>query len=357
MGSVHYGLCYEVLDPSGLVWEVSRRMTGLRTQEEIVADTVEGGHGDPDSVRQVIEFLIGTGSVEDSGAAPPANLTDRDLERYSRSAHWFSWIDQTPRSSPYSLQSRLKDSAVTILGVGGIGSAVAVSLAASGVGRIHCVDGDTVELSNLNRQVLFDETDIGRPKVEAAAERLRNINRDIEVTATYAMVSDPDVLEAAMSGADLFIHCADRPKNIEFLSNETAIRLKIPWIVGCYAGPMLCMATFIPGETACYACLVNGDERRLEAMGQARIKLERTQGFNPVIAPTAQLVGHSVALEALNVLLGLKVQTAGRSLHRNFLDYEHQYYIDVTPQPDCPHCGDRAQARRPVGGTVQPALP
>ena len=342
MGSVHYGLCYEVDDPSGLVWELSQRMTGTRTVEEIVAGTVRDGHGDPESVRGTVDFLLGSGSVEDAGAQLPINLNERDVERYSRSSNYYSWIDQTPRKSPYDLQSRLKDSSVTVLGVGGVGSAVAVSLAASGVGRIHCIDGDLVQLSNLNRQTLFDETDIGRPKVEAAVDRLRKINSDVDITYTHSMVDQADALEKAMSGADLFIHCADRPKDIELLSDEIAIKLNKPWILGCYAGPMLCMITLIPGQTACYACYVNGDRRRLEEMGQGRIKLERTQGFNPVIAPTAQLVGHSVALEALNLLLGLKVQTAGRGLHRNFLDYEHQYYVDAVAQPDCPHCGDRS---------------
>jgi len=339
MGSVHYGLGYEVEDPTGLVWQVSQRLDGSKTGDQVVDEVVRECRADPDHVKKVLGCLLSSGSVEDADADTPANLTVREVERYSRSTNWLSWVDRTPRQSPLDLQSQLKASTVTVIGVGGVGSAAAASLAASGVGTIHCVDGDRVELSNLNRQILFSEADIGRPKVEAAAERLRRINSDIDIRATDTMVMDAQELEKAIGGSDLFLHCADRPKGLEFISNAVAARLEIPWIMGCYNGPMLCVSTFIPGRTACFACLSDGEKHRLEEIGRSGIQRERIDGFNPVIAPTAQMVGTLVALEAMYLLLGMPVQTAGRSLHRDFLDYEHQYYITGTSQPGCPYCG------------------
>ncbi|MFJ9523599.1 HesA/MoeB/ThiF family protein [Kitasatospora sp. NPDC101801] len=339
MGSVHYGLGYEVEDPTDLVWQVSQRLDGSRTSEQLVDEVVRECQARCVDVTQVLDFLLGSGSVEDADADIPANLGEREAGRYSRNTNWFSWVDQTPRQSPLDLQSRLKASSVTVIGVGGVGSAAVASLAAMGVGAIHCVDGDTVELSNLNRQILFAEADIGRPKVEVAVERLRRINSDIEIRGTDLMVTDAKALAEIVGGSDLFLHCADRPKGLEFTSNEVAARLGIPWIMGCYNGPMLCVSTFVPGRTVCFACLSESEKHRLEKIGRSGIQRERVDGFNPVIAPTAQMVGNTVALEAIYLLLGMPVQTAGRTLHRNFLDYEHQYYMDGASQPGCPYCG------------------
>jgi molybdopterin/thiamine biosynthesis adenylyltransferase len=89
---------------------------------------------------------------------------------------FFRWIDLQPRDSAWEPQLRLKRSSVLLIGLGGTGGVAGLALAATGVGRLHCVDGDAVELSNLNRQVAYAEIDIGRSKVDACVERLRGQN-------------------------------------------------------------------------------------------------------------------------------------------------------------------------------------
>jgi len=341
IGSLHYGLGAELDDSSGLVWPVCQRMDGTLSRDDLVAAVAGDQSAKASDVEQVVDFLIGSGWVEDAGAARPAALSPRELERYERSIQFQSWIDAAPRSSRYELQVRLKTSRVTVLGVGGIGSAVASSLVASGVGHVHCVDYDEVELTNLNRQLLYTEADIGQRKVAVAVSRLTGLNSDVRVTGADVMLSGPEDIADAVRGSDVFVLSADTPDEIFGWANQVALRLGIPWVTASYTGPMLSVDTLVPGVTGCYDCLVAADEERMGAAGRADlVDIEmRIPGFNPVMAPTAQMAGHFAALEILYLLFGMRVQTAGRRIHRNFLDYDHQYYIEATRRPHCPACG------------------
>lgn len=342
LGSRHYGLGTELDDETGLVLPVCERMDGTLTRDELIKAIGVDHEVTSQDVAEVVDFLIESGWVEDHGATPPAILSPRELERYGRSVQFQSWIDATPRSSRFELQAKLKASKVTILGVGGIGSAVAASLVASGVGRIHCADYDTIELSNLNRQLLYTESDLGRRKVEVAVERLSDMNRDVQVTGSDVKLSTPDDIVALIRGSHAFLLSADTPHEIVRWASAAMVRVGIPMIMGTYTGPMLSVGTYIPNVTGCFVCVLIAEQERLGAMGQSDLLThdQGVSGFNPVMAPTAQMAGHFAAMEIIFLLLGMRVQTAGRILHRNFLDYDHQYYIDIAPQPTCPVCGD-----------------
>src|ERR1700683_3228145 len=180
VGGTLFGIAAVVDDPTGAVWTLLSSMDGTRSPGEI-AERVLAQHPDesPSSVEAAIGTFVEAGYVEDAGAPQPAELSERDTERYSRNRAYFRWADLTPRASSWEPQLRLREARVTVIGVGGVGGTAALSLAASGVGHLHCVDHDTVELSNLNRQVIYREDDLGRPKVEAAVEQLRRLNSDI----------------------------------------------------------------------------------------------------------------------------------------------------------------------------------
>ena len=340
IGSIHYGLGTELRDNSGIVLRLCQLMDGSRSVERVLAGAAGScSQGEMEDIREVISFLIESGWVEDAGASRPANLSPAEVTRYGRNTDFFSWIDQSPRGSPLELQATLKGAGVTIIGMGGIGSAVAMSLAAAGVGRIHCVDGDVVELSNLNRQLVYTEHDIGRHKVTSAVASLQSLNSSITVTGDPVMVHDPKEMARQVGNSDVFMVCAE---NMESMANQVALQLRTPWIIAAYTGPMMAVCTYVPGHTGCYSCLLATEEERMRDAGRADLdRTERIPGFNPVIAPTAQIAGHFAAYEALRLLLGMEVQTAGRMLHRNFLDYDHQYYVDGSARPDCPMCSDR----------------
>ncbi len=336
IGSMQYGLATELDDSTGLVWPVCKRMDGTLSKDELIAAVVADHAAQPSEVAEVVDFLIESGWVEDTGAAGPATLSERELGRYERGVQFQSWIDAKPRSSRYELQARLKASKVTVLGVGGTGSAVAASLVASGVGHVHCVDFDALELDNLNRQLLYDETDVGQLKVDAAVGRLSSMNSDVEVTGTNLRLTSVEDIVGQVRGSDAFVLCADSPDQIVYWANEAAVRLRTPLMTGAYTGPMLMAVCIIPGTTGCYECMAISE--REAGRGELLEADRRVPGFHPVMAPAAQMAGHFVAMETLCLLFGMNVQTAGRYLHRNLLDHDHQYYIEAKRRPDCPTC-------------------
>jgi molybdopterin-synthase adenylyltransferase len=349
IGPQMYGLSTELFDESGVVWSLCERLNGTRSREELIAEVLAEHSGDAETtaeeIGEIIDFCVTSGWVLDTAAPIPPELSGREVERYRRSAQFLSSIDLRPETTGYGLQARLKASGVAILGLGGVGTAVATSLTGCGIGRLHCVDYDTVELSNLNRQLLYTEQDIGRTKVEAALEHLRSRNSDITITGSEIQLDGPDAIALEIKGYDAFLLCADHPgmpgEMMDHWANEAAYSCGVPWLATSYSGPKYSLSCFIPGQTVCYSCL-NAERRmtqRLMGMDPDCIGF-RDENDHPVIAPTAQIAGHFLAMETISLLLGLRVQTAGRELHRYVVNYDEQYYVEAEPRPDCPAgCG------------------
>jgi hypothetical protein len=156
IGGADHGLAAELHDDEHRhVWRLLQLLDGSRTRAEIIAAMVDhDATVRPEEVEDVLQALIDAGYVEDGAARAPVGLfADRELERYRRNLEFFSYFTAPPVTN-YDLQARLKQARVTVLGLGGLGSYVALALAAAGVGDMLLVDDDTVELHNLNRQVL-----------------------------------------------------------------------------------------------------------------------------------------------------------------------------------------------------------
>ncbi|MFV2173757.1 ThiF family adenylyltransferase [Actinomadura sp. LOL_016] len=146
---------------------------------------------------------------------------EHEAARHESARNFFAWIDTAPRSSPYEAQSEIKDARVGLLGLGGTGTAVAAGLVSSGIGALHVADFDVVEESNLTRQLLYTEHDIGLPKVDRAVERLRAMNGRAKVTGDTVKADGPDGIAALMDDCDAFVLCADEPDpDIMFWTND-----------------------------------------------------------------------------------------------------------------------------------------
>jgi molybdopterin-synthase adenylyltransferase len=341
----------EITDQAGVVWPVCRRLDGTRSRAALVAEVLAeqrpGGETTAGEIGEIIDFLVASGWVQDTAAPFPPGLSEREIERYQRNAQFFTSIDLRPDSTGYGLQARLKAARVAVLGLGGVGSAAAASLTGCGVGSLHCVDYDTVELSNLNRQLLYTERDIGRSKVQAGVEHLRARNSDITITGSETRLSGPDDISLAVKDCDAFLLCADHPgrpgKEIEEWANAAAFACEVPWLTTEYSGPMYTLACFIPGQTVCFWCLYAEHRQRQRSLGiriDPEFLVTRDVADNPVIGPTAQIAGHFLAMETIRLLLGMKIPTAGRELHRYVVDYDEQHYLEAEPRPDCPvRCG------------------
>lgn len=184
-------------------------------------------------------------------------------------------------------QERLRNASVCVAGAGGLGSPVALYLAAAGIGHIRLVDHDRVERSNLNRQVLHAEPDITRLKVESAAEKLEAMNPDIRIEPIPVPLGE-DSASALASGMDLLVDALDNYP-ARYILNRVAITERIPLVHAAVSGFFGQLTTIIPGETACLQCMMPYPPE-----GE----------FRAVLGVTAGIVGAMEALEAIKILLG-----------------------------------------------------
>src|SRR5215217_5747099 len=293
IGGRQMGIGAEIDDEDGSLWTLLRLMDGTRTRDEIIAAlAAERPDAAAEDTAEAIQTIIDAGYVEDAAAPVPAGLSLAEVERYDRALTYYAWVDLTPRSSRYDVQARLKASEVVVLGLGGTGSAVAASLVAAGVGAVHCVDFDAVEESNLTRQLLYSEDDIGLPKVAVAVERLGRLNSYTKVTGQETRVDSTESVAPLMRGRDLLILCADQPRHvIREWTNQAALRTGTPWMIAQYAGPMAVVGLFVPGATGCPDCLPSVADRLRDLHGAEPEDLFPFTG-HAVIAPSANVTGH-----------------------------------------------------------------
>lgn len=221
---------------------------------------------------------------------------DSPLERYSRQMR-FPGLGKTG-------QEKLMASRVTLFGCGALGTVLANVLVRAGVGWLRIIDRDFVEPSNLQRQVLFDESDVTNnlPKAEAAKIKLRQINSSVTVEAIVADIDRTNIEDFA-EGADLLLDGSDNFE-VRYLINDVAVKLSKPWVYGGAVGSQGMTMTIIPGQTPCLRCVFEA------APAAGEVGTCETAG---VLAPAVNIVASFQATEAIKILSG-NFQTINREL-------------------------------------------
>lgn len=225
-------------------------------------------------------------------------------------------------------QDKLLAARVLVIGLGGLGSPVALYLAAAGVGELVLTDFDEVDLSNLQRQIAHGLDDIGRPKVESARDQILQINPDVRVTTLNQRLEDQALLEQ-VAAADVVVDCCDNFVT-RFAINEACVRQQTPLVSGAairLEGQVNVFDSRNP-DSPCYRCLFpdGGDDAAL------------TCADSGVIAPLVGMIGTTQALETLKVITGFGRSLVGRLL---LLDAKNMEWrsLNLGKDPDCPVCG------------------
>jgi molybdopterin-synthase adenylyltransferase len=250
-------------------------------------------------------------------------MDDAQLLRYSRHI----LLDELGPDA----QAKFAAAHALIIGVGGLGAPVAQFLAAAGVGTITLCDSDSVDLTNLQRQILYATADVGRPKVEAAASRLAAINPEVELRRVALRVG-PAELATLASTADVVVDCCDN-FDTRHAVNRACVRARTPLVSGAAVRFDGQLAVFDPRDPAspCYHCLFGeGDaieETRCATMG--------------VFAPLVGIVGATQAAEALKLIAGVGESLAGRLLLLDALTMQWRE-LRVPRDPECAVCGVRS---------------
>ena len=247
-----------------------------------------------------------------------SDLSEKELDRYSRQVML--------QEIGYHGQLKLKQSRVCVVGVGGLGNPITTRLAAMGVGKIRIVDRDVIELSNLHRQTMFDEDDVGQVKVETAAKKLRKLNNDIIIEELPVSINDYTALDA-VDGCDVVIDALDSV-NARYSLNRACIEKKIPFVTGAAVGVTGQTFTIVPNESACYYCL-------FPALDEDSMPTCSIEGVHPSIL---SIIGGIEVSEAVKIITGKKPSLQDKVLH---VDLENLIFnfTKVSRVEECSVCG------------------
>jgi molybdopterin/thiamine biosynthesis adenylyltransferase len=245
-------------------------------------------------------------------------LTKNEREKYDR--------QMMIRGFGRKGQEKLKQAKILIAGAGGLGSPAATYLTAAGVGVIRIVDHDKVALSNLNRQILHWQEDVGKNKVDSARQKLNRLNPEVKIEAIEERITEANISQLA-AGFDLIVDAMDNLPT-RYLLNKTILGKNIPFFHGAVNGFEGRAMTIIPNKSACLQCVYRG------VIPEDKF---------PVIGVTAAVIGCIQAAEVIKYIVGIGQLLANRLLIYDGLSMKFTEF-KVKKDPHCEHCG------QPAGG-------
>ena len=249
----------------------------------------------------------------------PFGFSEEQIQRYSRTMI-------LPKVGGRG-QKKICESKALVIGAGGLGSPCAYYLAAAGVGTIGIADGDVVDLSNLQRQILHSTHDVGRPKTESARERLRELNPDVQVEAHSTRIAAANAL-SLIESYDVIVDGSDN-FSTRFLVNDACVMAGKPLVhagVFQFEGQIM---TILPGQGPCYRCVFR------EPPPPGAVPSCQEAG---ILGAVAGVLGSLQAAEALKVILGVGNLLVGRILVMDLLAMRTRI-VKVPKADDCPVCG------------------
>jgi adenylyltransferase/sulfurtransferase len=255
-----------------------------------------------------------------------SELSSEDLDRYSRQV----MLEEIG----YQGQLKLQQAKVCVVGVGGLGNPITTRLVAMGVGTIRIVDRDVIELSNLHRQTMFDDSDVGEIKVEVAEKKLQKLNPNVIIEALPISVNDYTALEV-VDGCDLVIDALDSV-NARYSLNKACVQKNIPFVTGAAVGVSGQAFTILPKKSACYHCL-------FPSLDEDSMPTCSIEGVHPSIL---SIIGGIEVAEAVKIILGKKPNLSEKILHVDLENLDF-VYTKTFKVDECPVCGSGKVAVTP----------
>jgi molybdopterin-synthase adenylyltransferase len=316
--------------PDATARSLLRALDGTRTAAELEREFGSA------RTREALAELGRLGLLDD--AADDARVSARVRARYDRQLRYFADLGSGPASQ---CQLRLSRARVVVLGVGGLGSWASYALACCGIGELVLVDHDRVEVSNFNRQILYRERDIGRVKVEAAAEALAEFDSCSRLEPVARRLDSVEAVREVAAGADFVVNGADWPAHdIERWVNAACFDLGVPFISMSHSPPVARVGPlYMPGTTGCFECQETTYRKAFplydELVEQRRGRPSQAATLGPVCA----FVGGQVALETVHQLTGICPPATLGTGHVYDLRTMSVSRERVPRLPDCPVCG------------------
>jgi molybdopterin/thiamine biosynthesis adenylyltransferase len=343
------GAMLEIDDPDGDVRALFALLDGTLTAQQIDARFHEERAGSSFDVPDALAQLDQAGVVEDAGAT--TTLDAYGLERWKRNIGFFETYAGLS-GNKFALQEKLIDRRVGMMGCGGVGSHVALDLLGLGVGDLKVLDCDKVELSNLNRQILYTEGDIGERKVDLAVRRLSAYHPHAKISGVDHLLSSVEDVHDFVADRDFVFSLIDRPKmHIANWVNAACVRAGVPLIGGGVETQRSVMYLMIPGVTGCVECWrrSSANSERAQAVRMQMAEVHTAAGLGPDLAAFGPMVTAITTLfvtEFVRYVTGIaEPLAAGRLVEIRFGDLVVRPVETWERDPQCPVCGGVEAAR------------
>lgn len=247
-----------------------------------------------------------------------SELSSKEIDRYSRQI----MLEEIG----YQGQLKLRSAKICVVGVGGLGNPITTRLVAMGIGKLRIIDRDVIELSNLHRQTMFDESDVGQVKVEIAAKKLKKLNPDVEIESLPISINDYTAIDA-VEGCDVVIDALDSV-NARYALNKACVEKNIPFVTGAAVGVSGQAFTIIPRKSACYFCM-------FPALDEDSMPTCSIEGVHPSIL---SIIGGIEVAEAVKIILGKNPGLSDKILH---VDLENLDFVTTKTfrAEECSVCG------------------
>jgi molybdopterin-synthase adenylyltransferase len=277
--------------------------------------------------------LVAVGVVVREPSSPP--LAPSDATRFDRQLPYLAEL-----GDPRDVQRRLRRAQVVILGCGGLGTWALGAMASVGIGSFVLVDHDTIELSNLNRQILYREEDLGRAKASVAAGWLRGFDAAVEVVTLSRRVEGPGDLDDALAGADALVLVADWPPyDLARWVNEACLAQGVPFITAGQQPPLLKIGpTYVPGRGACLACHERTVRRDFPLYDELAESRRREPPPATTLGPASGVIGTLLGLEVMHLIAAAQPPaTHDRALLLDMRTLETRWEA-IERDPECDAC-------------------
>ncbi|MFI9389085.1 HesA/MoeB/ThiF family protein [Kutzneria sp. NPDC052558] len=318
------GVYFELSDEDGQVEALLTLLDGEHDLAQIHAALP--GLSEPD-----IEAAVKALDANDLLVDADAEHYGPELDRYASNLAFFSTFASLDTSA-LDMHQRLRDAHVVLLGVGGLGSTLLLSLAGAGVGRLTVVDNDNVEIKNLTRQFLYTTEDVGQPKLERALARARAVNPELRIDGVSQWVTEPGHILPLIDGADLVLCGIDKPAGIRNIVGRACVTAGAPMLTGGMWASRGTYYGFIPGRQGCIDCKDNAPARLTWSAPVGKV--------NRAMGPMAAVISGMMAMDALRLLTGFAPPVSlGRLWLIDLVSGETAVHREWDRLPDCPTCG------------------
>ncbi|MFJ5239850.1 ThiF family adenylyltransferase [Pseudomonas neuropathica] len=344
----------KIPDPHGAIWEFTTALDGSTSFEALITQvTARYPAVSQDDIRSVAEDLIKYRLVENPEAFEATALSDHDRVRFSRNIDFFGSIAAVEENK-FSYQEKLRAARVCVLGCGGLGTHILFDLVALGVHHLSILDFDTIELSNLNRQILYKEADVGKSKVTTAKCRLLEFNSHLDISAHEARLESVQDVARIVSGHDIVICVADKPANYmaDWL-NEACVEQNVPFISGGLDVRRSVFYSVVPGTSGCGACWLTSARNKSSLVNSISTMAKQHDITythpGPALVTLVAVTAGMMVSETVKILTGCQPPQLTNKLKEFTFDDLDVGVAEVWQQnPDCKVCGHLASLQRPL---------